>query len=214
MPDHGTEIEEFPQAKETTDVKVQGQNNFSTSGVSSTSKLCPKGPLVIRHSMWRCWREFDAVRRKRGELWRDRSFDSLPRHAPENCSLRVSQFLTGKGISATDRPSYSPNLPPADFWLFPNVKSLPKGKRFWALRTSNYLWTKFWQTFFVILRMVLNNGRSAENIIKNMKEIILKNSGLLVSAACKIIKKKLVPKLICPTIHSHIQPQKKIQYKI
>jgi histone-lysine N-methyltransferase SETMAR len=42
----------------------------------------------------------------------------------------VSQFLTGKGISAMDHPPYSPDLAPAVFWLFPELKSVLKGKRF------------------------------------------------------------------------------------
>jgi hypothetical protein len=42
----------------------------------------------------------------------------------------VSQFLSGKGISALDHPPYSPDLAPADFWLVPKLKSVLKGKRF------------------------------------------------------------------------------------
>jgi hypothetical protein len=42
----------------------------------------------------------------------------------------VSQFSAGKGISATDRPPYSPDLAPADFWLFPELKSVLEAKRF------------------------------------------------------------------------------------
>jgi hypothetical protein len=42
----------------------------------------------------------------------------------------VSQFLAGKGISAMDHPLYSPDLAPADFWLFPELKSVLKEKRF------------------------------------------------------------------------------------
>jgi hypothetical protein len=50
--------------------------------------------------------------------------------APAHSSLRVSQFLAGKGISATDHPPSSPVLVPAAFWLFPELKSTLKGKRF------------------------------------------------------------------------------------
>jgi hypothetical protein len=42
----------------------------------------------------------------------------------------VSQFLEGKGIYAVDHLLYSPDLAPADFWLFPKLKSVLKGKRF------------------------------------------------------------------------------------
>jgi transposase len=51
-------------------------------------------------------------------------------NAPEIPSLRVSQFLAGKGISVMDHPPYSPDLAPADFWLLPKLKSVRKGKRF------------------------------------------------------------------------------------
>jgi hypothetical protein len=42
----------------------------------------------------------------------------------------VSQFLAEKGISARDHPPYPPDLDTADFWLFPKLKSVLKGKRF------------------------------------------------------------------------------------
>jgi hypothetical protein len=62
-----------------------------------------------------------------------------------------------------------------------------KGKHFLMLRALNHLWKKYWQTFlFRILKTVLNNGRSAGNIVKNWREITLKNSRLLISAALNI----------------------------
>jgi hypothetical protein len=42
----------------------------------------------------------------------------------------VSQFLAGKGVSAMDHMPYSPDLTPAYFWLFPELKSMLIGKRF------------------------------------------------------------------------------------
>jgi hypothetical protein len=42
----------------------------------------------------------------------------------------VTQFLAGKGISAMDHLPYSPDLAPADFWLFPKLKIVLKGKHF------------------------------------------------------------------------------------
>jgi hypothetical protein len=41
----------------------------------------------------------DAVRRKRGELWRDRALILRHDNAPTLSSLRVSQFLAGTSIS-------------------------------------------------------------------------------------------------------------------
>jgi transposase len=72
----------------------------------------------------------NAMRRKRGELRRGRSLilhhDNKPAHSP----LRVSQFVSGKDISAIDHPPCSPDFAPADFWLFPKLKSALKGNRF------------------------------------------------------------------------------------
>jgi hypothetical protein len=59
-------------------------------------------------------RLIDAVRHRREELWIDRAL-ILHDNAPAHSSLRVSQFLAGKGISAMDLPMYSPDLAPADF---------------------------------------------------------------------------------------------------
>jgi hypothetical protein len=49
---------------------------------------------------------------------------------PARSSLRVLQFLAGKGISAMDHPPSSPDLDPADLWLFPKLRSVLKGKHF------------------------------------------------------------------------------------
>jgi transposase len=75
-------------------------------------------------------RLIDAVRHKPGELWRHRSLILHRNNAPTHSPLCVSQFLPGKGISAMDHPLYSPDLAPADFWLFLKLKSVLKGKRF------------------------------------------------------------------------------------
>jgi transposase len=75
-------------------------------------------------------RLIDAVRRKPGELLRARSLILHHDNAPAHSALRVSKFLAGKGMSAMDNPPYCPDLAPADFWLFPKLKSVLKGKRF------------------------------------------------------------------------------------
>jgi histone-lysine N-methyltransferase SETMAR len=72
----------------------------------------------------------DAVRRKRGELCRDRSLILHHDNALANYSLRGLQFLPGEGISAMDHSLYSPDLAPADFWLFPELKGCAERKAF------------------------------------------------------------------------------------
>jgi hypothetical protein len=92
----------------------------------------------------------------------------------------VSQVLAGKGISVMDDSPYSPDLAPADFWLFPELKGELKGKRFSDVEGKKR------QTFlFRILQTVLNNGRSAGYVVKNWKGFDLKSSRLLICAALK-----------------------------
>jgi hypothetical protein len=73
------------------------------------------------------------MRRKQGELWRDHSLILHHDNKPAHSSLRVLQFLEGKGISAMDHLLYSPDLAPADFWLFPKLETSR------TLRTLNHL---------------------------------------------------------------------------
>jgi hypothetical protein len=42
----------------------------------------------------------------------------------------MSQLLAGKDISAMDHLPYSHDLAPADFWLFPKLKRVLRGKHF------------------------------------------------------------------------------------
>jgi hypothetical protein len=88
-------------------------------------------------------RLIDAVRRKPGELWRDRSLILRHDNAPAYSSLRVSQSLAGKCISAKDYPPYSPDSAPAHFWLFPNSGVCWKESVSRTLRILNYLQKNF-----------------------------------------------------------------------
>jgi hypothetical protein len=42
----------------------------------------------------------------------------------------VRQFLTKNGTTTASHTSYSPDLAPCDFFLFPRMKRYLKGKRF------------------------------------------------------------------------------------
>jgi transposase len=46
------------------------------------------------------------------------------------CALNVKQFLASKSISVVHHPPYSPDLAPADFFLFVKLKLALKGERF------------------------------------------------------------------------------------
>jgi transposase len=51
-------------------------------------------------------------------------------NAPAHASLLICEFLTKNETTVVPQPAYSPDLTPADFFLFPKLKSTLKGRRF------------------------------------------------------------------------------------
>ena len=51
-------------------------------------------------------------------------------NAPAHKSVTVQEFLKECGLNVLDRPPYSPDLSPCDFWLFPGLKEMLAGRRF------------------------------------------------------------------------------------
>jgi len=67
---------------------------------------------------------------KRPELWENQTWmlnhDNVPAHA----SLLIRSYLAKHQKSVVPHPPYSPDLVPADFFLFPKLKTTLKGLRF------------------------------------------------------------------------------------
>jgi len=51
-------------------------------------------------------------------------------NAPSHNATIVKQFLAQQKVTVLDHPLYSPDLAPADYFLFPKVKSHLKGRPF------------------------------------------------------------------------------------
>jgi transposase len=51
-------------------------------------------------------------------------------NAPAHSSFLVRNFLAKNETTVVPQPTYSPYLAPADFFLFPKLKSTLKGRRF------------------------------------------------------------------------------------
>jgi transposase len=51
-------------------------------------------------------------------------------NAPANASLLIREFLAKQETIVVPQPPYFPDLAPADFFLFPKLKSTLKGRRF------------------------------------------------------------------------------------
>jgi histone-lysine N-methyltransferase SETMAR len=51
-------------------------------------------------------------------------------NSPAHKALSFKQFLAQKSITEMEHPPCSPDLALNDFWLFPEIKSALKGRRF------------------------------------------------------------------------------------
>jgi len=94
-------------------------------------KNVPRGETVNKElylNVMKCLRA--AVRRKRPEAWTNNTWMLHHDNAPAHASLLIREFLTKHETTVVSQPPYSPDLAPADFFLFPKLKSSLKGHRF------------------------------------------------------------------------------------
>jgi len=72
----------------------------------------------------------DAVHRKRPELWENQTWMLHHNNVPAHASLLIRSYLAKHQTSVVPHPPYSPDLAPADFFLFPKFKTTLKGHGF------------------------------------------------------------------------------------
>ncbi|KAG5331335.1 MOS1T transposase, partial [Acromyrmex charruanus] len=72
----------------------------------------------------------ERVRKKRSELWKNKSWILHQDNAPAHNALSVKRYLAVRGTPVLEHAPYSPDLAPCDFFLFPKIKSALKGTRF------------------------------------------------------------------------------------
>jgi hypothetical protein len=72
----------------------------------------------------------DAVHRKRPELWENQTYMLHDDDALARASVLIHSYLSKHQTSVVPHPSYSLDLAPADFSLFPKLKTTLKGHRF------------------------------------------------------------------------------------
>jgi len=72
----------------------------------------------------------EKVRQKRPELFANNSWILHHDNAPAHAALSVREFLVTKQITVLEHPAYSPDLASSDFFLFPKVKEILKGRHF------------------------------------------------------------------------------------
>ena len=72
----------------------------------------------------------EAIRKKRPELWTNNSWLLHHDNAPAHSALLVRNFLAKNNNVIMPQLTYSPDLAPCDFFLFPRLKRPMKGWRF------------------------------------------------------------------------------------
>jgi transposase len=72
----------------------------------------------------------NAVLRKRPELWENHTLILQHDNAPTHASLLIRSYLAKYQTSLVPHPPHSPDLAPADIFLFPKIKTPLKGRRF------------------------------------------------------------------------------------
>ena len=71
-----------------------------------------------------------AVLTKRPELWEKQTCILHHDYAPAHASLPIRSYLAKHQTYVVPQPPYSPDLAPADFFLFPKLRATLKGRRF------------------------------------------------------------------------------------
>ena len=64
------------------------------------------------------------------ELFANKSWILHQDNAPAQTALSVREFLATEQITVLEHPAYSPDLAPNDFFLFPKIKEILKGRHF------------------------------------------------------------------------------------
>ena len=72
----------------------------------------------------------EEVGRKRPEIFANNSWIFHHDNAPAHTALSVRKFLATKQITVWEHPTYSPDLAPGDFFLFPKLMEILKGRHF------------------------------------------------------------------------------------
>ena len=94
-------------------------------------KNVPRGETVNKEFYLNVMKRLRAtVRRKRPEVWTNKTWMLHHDNSPAHASQLIREFLTKHETTVVSQPPYSQDLASADFFLFPKLKSSRKGRRF------------------------------------------------------------------------------------
>jgi len=128
-------------------VKVMLTVFFDCKGVVYYEFL-PQGQTINRFVYLETLRKLrNAVRRKRPELWQSGDWVLHHDNAPVHSALVIRDFCVKNAMTVIPQPPYSPDLAPADFFLFPKLKRSLKGRRFQTVDEIKEKTTELLNTF-------------------------------------------------------------------
>lgn len=128
-------------------VKVMLTVFFDCKGVVYYEFL-PQGQTINRFVYLETLRKLrNAVRRKRPELWQSGDWVLHHDNAPVHSALVIRNFCVKNAMTVIPQPPYSPDLAPADFFLFPKLKRPLKGRRFQTVDEIKEKTTELLNTF-------------------------------------------------------------------
>ena len=94
-------------------------------------EFVPRGETVNKGFCLKVMKRLgEAMRRKWPEAWTNKTWILHHNNAPSHASLLIREFLAKQDTFVVPQPPYSPDLTPADFFVFPKLKSTIKGRRF------------------------------------------------------------------------------------
>ena len=114
-----------------TDANLKKQNRDRSSWIC-TNWTNSQPSLLFESTGKTAWK----IRRKRPEHFANNSWILHHDNAPAHTALSVREFLATKQITVLEHPAYSPDLAPSDFFLFPKIEEILKGRHWWHIRSN------------------------------------------------------------------------------
>jgi len=94
-------------------------------------EFVPRGPMVNKQVNQEVLARLrDAVHRKKLELWENQTWMLHHDNAAAHASLFFRSYLAKHQTSVLPHPPYSPDVTPADFFMFLKLKTTLNGRRF------------------------------------------------------------------------------------
>ena len=94
-------------------------------------EYAPEGQAINKEHYLELLRRLrDAVRRKRPDMWEAKNFRLHHDNALAHSAHVIQAFLAKNRPPLVRQAPYSPDFAPCDFWLFPELKTTLKGRRF------------------------------------------------------------------------------------